>query len=253
MPNTQEISNNLNRDGFVYLPSFLEGSRSLKKILITIREAVELTLRKKHMFSKEYTSMSLDDLLYKLLNDSEKNIAFLNDIINAHPSIYNLFSDEKIVNLINELFYFENSFLCTNNYRIRIQSPGRDGVTNLPWHQDSHYNAMGKANTSCAVWVSLSDIDEELGPVVFKKGSNNLGKLESKIFTKPNGNEVFTVSNEYVNDMSYEEVAIPSKCGDVILINMDVIHRSGNNNSKNQTKISAQARFHQAGNKNFNV
>lgn len=246
-----EIKKSIHQNGFVHLPSYLKESKSLDNVLKKVREISELRLSNYSDKKYDTNNFSLDELLMKLLEIDEKNLSFINDVMNAHQSVLDLFSDKKIINLVDQILPNKNSFICVNNQRFRMQSPGRDDVTNLPWHQDSHYNTMSSGENSIAVWVSLSDINNTMGPVVFKEGSNKIGSIERTKFVKPNGNTVYTIEEEYINDKSYKEVSIPSKKGDIILIHMDVLHVSGKNKASLLSKISAQARFHQAASENF--
>lgn len=246
-----EIKKSIDQNGFAYLPSFLKKSKSLFNALKKIREVSELRLSKYSCKKNDLNNLSLDELLMKLQEFDEKNLSFINDVMNAHQSILDLFNDKKIIDLVDQILPNKNSFICVNNHRFRVQSPGRDVITNLPWHQDSHYNTMSSGENSIAVWVSLSDINNSMGPVIFKKGSHKMGSVERTKYVKPNGNTVYTIEEKYINDKSYEEISFPSKAGDLILIHMDVLHISGKNKSSLLSKISAQARFHQAASKNF--
>lgn len=245
------IRNKFFDDGFFYLPSFLSSSKYFNDLLDNIRKISLLRLEK--ISSKKYSfdELTLDQILYELLKMGENNIAFINDVINSHQSILNLFNDEKIKKLVDNLLYCKSSFICINNHKFRIQSPGRDDISNLPWHQDSHYNSMSTDNYSLAVWVSLSKINDELGPVIFKKSSNKIGKTKKKKIIKPNGNPVYTIDENLINSREFEEVSIETNPGDVILIHMNVLHTSGSNMSDISSKLSAQARYHQASSDNF--
>ena len=55
----------------------------------------------------------------------------------------------------------EASSILINNHRIRVQIPGTDDISNLPWHQDSQYNSFYKENNSIVIWTSLNDINHK--------------------------------------------------------------------------------------------
>ena len=249
MKTVNQIKTSLKKDGFVYLPEYLKKSKSLKLVISDIKKVL---LMKNNTFNrKAVKGKSINSLIKSLNEKSEKNIAFVNDVMNASPSVYSLFNDPKIVLIVKKIIKSDNSYLCTNNHKFRIQVPGRDEVSNLPWHQDSHYNTMSGNNTSIVVWISLSNISHKQGPIIFKCGSHKLGKTKKVVKKRKNGNKIFTVSNNIIRSKKFKEVSYPSKIGDVILIDMNVVHTSGINNSIDFSKLSAQARFHQVGNKNF--
>jgi len=251
MNSTEVIKNNLENDGFVYLPKFLKGSISLDKVLNSINKISQIRLKNINQDTPRQNLNNLNDILFSLLKIGEKNISFVNDAMNANQCLLNLFNDPKINNLVDRLLPSEDSFVCLNNHKFRIQSPGRDEVSNLPWHQDSHYNTMSSDNSSFALWISLSDIDEESGPVIFKKGSHKLGKLERLETKRTNDKKIYTIDDRYIGDENFPEISIPTKVGDIMLIHMNIIHTSGINKSRNFTKLSAQARFHQGANIDF--
>ena len=101
---------------------------------------------------------------------------------------------------------YDDYDMIQNNLSIEISDC--DEISNLPWHQDSHYNNLYIQNNSIAIWASISDIDDEEGPVVYKLGSHVLGKLPKVFYTKPNGYKVPTISEKYVNDTCFKEVSI---------------------------------------------
>ncbi len=251
MKSIEKIKNNLDEDGFAFLPGILSNSKSLRKVTSDIKKIVMLRARnigKENLFKED---KDLNSIILKLNKINEKNISFINDVLNSSPSLVNLFNEPKLVKIINCLINSKPSYLCINNHKFRIQVPGRDEISNLPWHQDSHYNTMSEKNTSVVAWISLSNINIKQGPVILKSGSHKLGKLERIVKCKENGNKIYTVSEKIIKSKKFKEVRFSSKIGDVILIDMNLVHASGANKSKNLSKLSAQARYHQAGSLNF--
>ena len=251
MNSIEVIKDNLENDGFVYLPEFLKDSTFLDKVLNSINKISQIRLKNINQGTSSLKFNNLNEILFSLLKIDEKNISFINDAMNANQSLLNLFNDPKINSLVDRLLPSKESFVCLNNHKFRIQSPGRDEVSNLPWHQDCHYNTMSSDNSSFALWISLSDIDEESGPVTFKKGSHKLGKVERIETKRTNKKKIYTIDDQYISDKNFPEISIPTKIGDIMLIHMNIIHTSGINKSKNFTKLSAQARFHQGANIDF--
>ena len=81
--------------------------------------------------------------------------------MNLLPSLKGLFADKKTTNLIKKILTTSNKSLIVNNHRLRLQIPSFDKISNLPWHQDIHYNTIKNCN-SVVLWVSLGKIDEEM-------------------------------------------------------------------------------------------
>ncbi len=251
MKSINQIKKELAKDGFVYLPGMLKNSKALNSVLSDIKKIVRLRASKIGKSAVFKNDKDLNSLIFKLNKINEKNISFINDVLNSSPSLPNLFNDPKLIKTINHLLKYKNSYLCINNHKFRIQVPGRDEISNLPWHQDSHYNTMSEKNTSIVAWVSLSNINFEQGPVIFKSGSHKLGKLKRVVKYRENGNKIYTVSKKIIKSNQFKEIKYTSEIGDVILIDMNLVHTSGTNKSQTLSKLSAQARYHQAASSNF--
>ena len=129
-----------------------------------------------------------------------------------------------------------------NNPRFRIQIPGNDSIANLPWHQDSAYNKI-KNSKSIVAWISIGNINKDMGPIIFKK-SHKFGVQKILKFKKDNGSIVFSVNTNNKNLKKLKNVRFNTLSGDLILIDMNTVHTSGKNKTKDRIKYSAQARYH---------
>ena len=247
IPNFEQIINDYKNNGISLINNYLKDSSELHDLK---NKLYNLTCIKANQYSLSIPQNSNDEIdssIMELNSLNNKIGAFFNDTINASPELYRLFTSKKIEDLAINVLKIERDCLLSNNYRFRIQIPGRDEVSNLPWHQDSHYNNLYNHNQSVVIWVSLSDIDKELGPIVYKKGSHKIGRVPIKDYKRKNKNMIYTVDDKYINDSDYEDCSISTKSGDVFLIDMNLIHRSGYNRSKNRLKLSLQGRFHNGG------
>ena len=83
------------------------------------------------------------------------------------------------------------------------------------------------------------------------KGVTNVVKQDTLDYKRPNNQIVYTVPDEYINHPDFPEYSIPTKPGDVVLIDMNTIHRSGENKSTNNIKLSLQCRYHNANKSGF--
>ena len=135
------------------------------------------------------------------------------------------------------------NILIFNNTRFRIQIPNNDEISNLPWHQDCHYNSIKDTN-SIVVWISISDISRRMGPIIFKLKSHKLGEQKKIIIKKKNGGIAYTLNSQSAALRKLKNTSIETKSGDVILIDMNSVHTSGTNKTLDKVKYSAQARYH---------
>lgn len=249
--NLLNIKNQLNSEGISHIKSFLLDTKEFTSLNKKIKRIVQRFAQKHEIYQKNDSIDEFQKTIVKLNHINPNTGAYINDAINASPELYKLFTSDKIEKLAKEILDINKNDLLSNNYRFRIQIPGTDDISNLPWHQDSHYNSLYNENQSIVIWISLNKIDYEMGPIVYKKGSHKLNKLPKVEWVRPNGAKVFTVENRYIEDSEFEEKTIKTNQGDVLLIDLNLIHRSGFNKSLNKVKISTQARFHNSGANNF--
>ena len=236
-PKISQAINDLKENGFGIINNYLSDTIELENFKHKFFELVCIKAKQYKIEDPKKTSSSINQVIMELDNVNKKIGAFLNDSLNATPELFQLLSSNKITSLAKTVIGNKESTILTNNYRSRIQIPGHDKVANLPWHQDSSYNNFYKYGNSIVIWVSISDIDEEAGPIIFKKGSHILKQLPKIEYEKPNTQKVFTVSKNYINNSKFIESSFPTKSGDVVLIDMDTIHRSGENRSASNIKL----------------
>ena len=246
----QKAKKELKLNGIALIKNYMSDSVELLELKKKIYQLVCVKAKIYKLDLPSNDPNSINDTIMKLHSINNKIGAFLNDSLNSAPELFRILSSTNITELAQDVLGIKSNSLLSNNHRIRVQIPGRDEVSNLPWHQDSHYNDLYLKNNSVVIWLSVVDIDNDAGPIVYKKGSqinNQVGRLS---FKKSNGRIAYTVPDEYINDKRFKEEAIPTKSGDVLLLDMDLIHRSGLNKSE-KVKFSLQARFHNAMNPDF--
>lgn len=243
--------NDLRVNGIAIIRSYLLNTPELEEIKNKIHQLVCFIAKQYNLNIPDQSQNAINKTIIRLNGLNNKIGAFLNDTLNASPELFRLLISKKIEDLAKTILGIKNDSLISNNYRARVQIPGRDEISNLPWHQDSHYNNFYNKNNSIVIWTSISDIDNETGPIIFKKGSQIIKQVPRIEFIRQNKQKIYTIADEHIHDSRFKECSIPTKSGDVILIDMDLIHRSGTNKSKNKVKFSTQARFHNASAEGF--
>jgi len=241
-----QIKEGLNKDGFFLLSGYLSSSQEIIDIKNKIYELVCIKAKQNNIMIPDNSDDSINEAIMSLYNINKSIGGFLNDTLNSSPELFRLLNSDYFVDLARKIIGDEASSILINNHRIRVQIPGTDDISNLPWHQDSQYNSFYKENNSIVIWTSLNDINQETGPVVFKKGSHKLKKLQTVEFKKPNNQVVYSIPDHFINNNDFLEDSFETKSEDVVLIDMNVIHRSGKNMSDNRVKFSLQCRCHNA-------
>jgi ectoine hydroxylase-related dioxygenase (phytanoyl-CoA dioxygenase family) len=245
------IKEGLNKDGFFLLSGYLANSQEIIDIKNKIYELVCIKATQSNIPIPKNSEASINETIISLYNINKSIGGFLNDTLNSSPELFRLLNSDYFIELAKKIIGDETCSILINNHRIRVQIPGTDDISNLPWHQDSHYNNFYKENNSIVIWTSLYDINEEAGPLVFKKGSHRLKKVPTVEFKKPNNQVVYTIPDRFINNAEFPEDSFETKSEDVVLVDMNVIHKSGKNTSNNIVKFSLQCRCHNASTKGF--
>ena len=184
--NLSKAQNDLSKNGFAVVRGFLTNSQELRSLKDKIYQLVCIKAIQYDLSIPENSPDSINSKIMEINSFNNLIGAFLNDALNSSPELFKLLSSSTFENLAKNLIGDDNSCILTNNHRIRVQIPGRDSVSNLPWHQDSHYNSLYSENSSIAIWTSVYDIDLQSGPVVFKKGSHILKQVKREEVRRPN-------------------------------------------------------------------
>jgi len=250
MSNLSSVTKELKTKGFALVKGYLSDNIEFKKFKNEYYNLVCIRAKEHNICISDESSESINQAVMQLDAINKKTSAFFNDALNASPALFQLLSSENIKKLAPIAFGKKDDTILINNYRARIQIPGHDEVSNLSWHQDSHYNNFYLFENSIVVWISVSDIGWEEGPIVFKKGSHVLKQVPREEYKKPNGHIVYTVADRYSKHSDFPEQSIQTKSGDVVLIDMNVLHKSGDNLSGN-VKLSLQCRCHNASTPGF--
>ena len=175
MEHIKKIKNELKSNGYVVIKGFFSEIKEFKDFNLFLKKFIRFSLREKNNKIKKF-----DKALILKFKKNKKISSFLNDTINLSPSLNLLLSSNKLVSQLSKIFGEKKEKIILNNTRFRIQIPGNDDIANLPWHQDSHYNLI-KNTQSIVAWVSLSNINKKMGPIIFKKGSHKFGSQKKKL------------------------------------------------------------------------
>ena len=80
--------------------------------------------------------------------------------------------NERLKEVARTLFQSETVVIWSTDWCVKpVASEGH-----FSWHQDSTYSRFG--HEALTLWIAFSDLDSEIcGPVLFKKGSHQLGQM----------------------------------------------------------------------------
>jgi ectoine hydroxylase-related dioxygenase (phytanoyl-CoA dioxygenase family) len=232
-----KIQRDLKKNGFVLIKGFLSKEKNFLRFKKYLNEFLMNTLNVK----KKTTN--LDKIITTHFNKGKNISSYINDNINLSADLQKILTSDKILSLVCKFHKVQKANLIFNNPRFRLQIPNNDKISNLPWHQDSHYNKVKKTK-SIVVWISVSKILKKMGPIIFKIKSHKLGNLNKKIIKKLNGRIAYSIDINNSKLRNLKSASFETNSGDVILIDMNTVHTSGINNTADKIKFSAQARYH---------
>ena len=176
--------------------------------------------------------------IIKFRKSDPKRFSLLYDSTQTSVSIMELLTSELIAKYSANLLDTKNNELCITEGMIRMDAPG-DKRNIAGWHQEISY----LRNNGLVIWIPLSDITPDLGPLQVCPKSHHEGELKV-VQNKNLPGDVSTVSvdevaPEYIAKYSIMDVEI--KKGDVLFFDTELFHRSGVNTS-NRMRFSCQIR-----------
>lgn len=176
--------------------------------------------------------------IIKFRKSDPKRFSLLYDSTQTSVSIMELLTSELIAKYSANLLDTKNNELCITEGMIRMDAPG-DKRNIAGWHQEISY----LRNNGIVIWIPLSDITPDLGPLQVCPKSHHEGELKV-VQNKNLPGDASTVSvdevgPEYIAKYSIMDVEI--KKGDVLFFDTELFHRSGVNTS-NRMRFSCQVR-----------
>ncbi len=93
------------------------------------------------------------------------------------PSIAQFVTSDAHLELTRELISSKNVAFSERGWRLRIDYPN-DVKHAIPLHQDIH-TQLGSTD-GVVIWVPLTDVKKDMGPLIFYPTSDNLGNTKGK-------------------------------------------------------------------------
>ena len=193
---------------------------------------------KLHELQEPWNSDLFHEEIIKFRKSDPKRFSLLYDSTQTSASVMELLTSELIAKYSANLLDTKNNELCITEGMIRMDAPG-DKRNIAGWHQEISY----LRNNGLVVWIPLSDITPDLGPLQVCPKSHHEGELKV-VQNKNLPGDVSTVSVDEVKPeyiAKYSKMDIEIKKGDVLFFNTELFHRSGVNTSK-RIRFSCQIR-----------
>ncbi len=239
MSSSDQIREKFRENGYFIAKSII----SEKKINAVLETIFRIYFRynpssKLHDLQEPWNSDLFHEELIKFRKSDPKRFSLLYDSTQTSASIMELLTSELIAKYSANLLDTKNNELCVTEGMIRMDAPG-DKRNIAGWHQEISY----LRNNGLVIWIPLSDITPDLGPLQVCPKSHHEGELKV-VQNKNLPDDASTVSvdevePEYIAKYSIMDVEI--KKGDVLFFDTELFHRSGVNTS-NRMRFSCQIR-----------
>jgi ectoine hydroxylase-related dioxygenase (phytanoyl-CoA dioxygenase family) len=155
------------------------------------------------------------------------------------PSIAKFVSSEIHLALARELIGTKNVAFSERGWGLRIDYP-KDTKHSTPLHQDYH-TQLGSTD-GIVIWVPLTDVEANMGPLIFYPTSDKLGtqKVKKIVNASLSTDLELDVSNSTLANFSMRQPEV--KAGTAVVINYLLLHKSGMNLS-NKCRWSILSRW----------
>jgi len=241
------------KEGFLYMENFFD-KKLIKEINKSVILSLDETLKKKNIY-RSFRNYNLNEKLFKFRKKYPVLFAEYFETLQTIANIYPPLVNKKVLLIMEQLLCVSKDFITLADVAIRLDSPN-DSRNALEWHQDSSYYRQNKSGKNGVVaWSPLiQDISLDMGPIEFLRKSQKIGTLmtskkesKNKLFSKK-----ISITQNKIKKYLKEITCIDVKQGDVLLMNLDMIHRSGRNLS-DKFRITLLGRYHNSKSKDYNA
>jgi len=240
------------KEGFLCIKNFL-SKKLINELNKSIIFSLDEILKKKKLYST-FKQLKLNEKLIKLRKKYPVYFSEFFQTVQTIAYVYPPLVDNKVLVAVEQLLNVPKDFLTLTDVGVRLDAPN-DNRNALEWHQDSSYYVQNNSGVNGIVlWSPLiQNITNEMGPLEFLRKSHKIGTLmtpKKKSKNKLSSRKI-TISNnkikKYLNNIEHFNI----NQGDILLMNLDMVHRSGKNLS-NKFRITLLGRYHNSKSNDFN-
>lgn len=233
-------------NGFVVVPGVFSTAEvdRVRSMIFRLYQRFAPDDRQFDGVAEPWNTLAFDGAMTALRVNQPKAFGALYDCAQSALELLQLLTVPNAIDVAAAVLGDNPRDLSFSGLMLRMDVP-EDKRNVLTWHQDrayypQNYNDGGRG---LVYSVALQDITEDMGALHFCPGSHKEGLIEPENSDK---NDYHTTEQRAVPADAiarYPQVRGTCKKGDVVLINMDVFHRSGHN-CGTRIRFSALFRFH---------
>jgi ectoine hydroxylase-related dioxygenase (phytanoyl-CoA dioxygenase family) len=106
------------------------------------------------------------------------------------------------------------------------------GAARTPWHQDRYYWPLDTDRT-ITMWLPLTDVSEEMGPMIFASGSHRAGDLGDLAISDATDRRL----SRLIEEKRWPVVSSPLRAGDATFHAGGTLHSAGANDSDRAREV----------------
>lgn len=238
-----ELSERMERDGYVVIPGFYDVERDIVPIREGIRNIIQLVSTKHGVDVPCATpEEALAEGYQALIAANRAWGAEVYDAVKQLPAFMRLVAHPANQDVVQHLRPKFLPGLAAGGYGIRIDSPAEEKFRAY-WHQE--FPAQLRSLDGIVFWSPLVEIKPEMGPVELCVGSHKDGLVpvcNDEGGVGRSGAYALRLEDEQERISRYERLAPLTRPGDLILLDFLTLHQSGYNRSA-RSRWSMQFRY----------
>ncbi len=229
-------------NGYLIVKDVID-TKVVDEMMDFVAHVISLECGDKSKVSKLSKDQILNDALIKLKKENPSSSSWIYQTILSSYALKKFFVKSEVSELAMQLLNIQDeNNLGTVSPAFRFDIPG--DVRNVrTWHQDSSYFLENeKGHEHLVTWIPMNKATKDNGSVIIAKDTHKVGRLDRE-HVKAAGfsSEQYTTDDKFFNDAELDY--IEAGPGDIAFINMDLIHKSGENITTDEVRYTAQIRF----------
>ena len=226
-----EINKEFNDKGFVILRNFMPVKK-YKDAYKSICYHLEIDSKNEEI---DFQNLKIHKKLIDLRKS--KNFSNLYKSLQKINALNDLFNYKPLLKIIGNLINCKPEMTMISGKMYRLDAVN-DKLFSYGWHQDSYYYRQNKNfDNGCVALFPFTKCRNISGSLNILSRSHKKGNLKHN---KNKINKYFEITPDYLKKDLF---VFNGKMGDVLLMKLNAIHKSGLNKSK-FFRISAGARYH---------
>jgi ectoine hydroxylase-related dioxygenase (phytanoyl-CoA dioxygenase family) len=243
-------------DGYLKIKNFIPNSiifeikEELSNIIMETAKSLSLNIKKNDF------NYLIDDILPKIYKSSKDKGAYIFDVSTRLNIFRDLTNYNKTISVISKLLNLKKNQIISAKFSLFLFTKYHK-KNSIGWHQESGYYSNPKENNfqylkknnSLFTWIPITDTWPGNGALVLMPKSHNEKNIfhNKNLFSKryevsPNKRGEIYIKNLNKIEKKYSKKEISSKSGDIIFVDSNTLHRSGENVT-NKTRVGVIMRF----------